>query len=344
MSIDPRLLGPRLERYGVDVLDRDENMLGTVLNRISGSVEQNADAKIRGGMSIAMRDNDIDWSSSRFRPWVTANGITWSLGIYLPTTPVFKKTSAGAQVSASCLDKLVILDEFAFPAPVSVPPGTVVTTKIRSLLETDLGESSIRMTDSAHTTSVLMVWPAGTTALRVINDLLESINYSSIWCDRDGRYRVEPYVLPADRDVQASFEKGEASIHSPVWSLTTNNTVPNRVVLATSGTDTQAGLVATSENHDVTDPYSYPARGRWVTRTYENVEASDQTVLDSLADRYLGSLHPVSYLEISHAIVPLEVNDVVRFKTDLIDRKASVNEYRINLQTGALVSGKWVVL
>lgn len=308
-------------------------------------VEHNVNAAIRGGCSLSLRDvagQDLDWASVRFRPWVRVNNLTWPLGVFLPASPSLSHDEFGSAWEVPCLDKTSILDQDVMTSSYSVPVGTVVTDRVADLIA-GAGESSVAITPSTLTTRSPQTWEPGTSRLRIINDLLDGINYFSLWADRRGLYRAEPYRRPQDRALAATFAAGEASIHSPRWSRAQDIAgVPNRTVLVVEGDEDTPGMVATADNADPASPYSIPSRGRVVARTYTGVEAADQPTLDAMAARYLADAStPSATLEVQHASVPLDGNDVVRFASSGVDTLAVVEGWQVDLTPGSLMTGNW---
>ena len=101
-------------------------------------------------------------------------------------------------------------------------------------------------------------------------------------------------------------------------------------------------MTATADNTDPASPYSIPSRGRVVARTYAGVEAADQPTLDALAARYLADAStPSATLEVQHASVPLDGNDVVRFASAGVDTLAVVEGWQVDLTPGSLMTGNW---
>lgn len=342
----PYLTGPRVEDTWIELLDAESNPLGPLDRVTAASVEQNVNATIRGGLSLSLRESDdgpLDWGTVRFRPWVRVNGMTWPLGVYLPASPSLTHDEFGRAWSVPCLDPTSVLDQDEVAATYTVPAGTVVTTEVAAII-IGAGELQLAITPSPLTTRSAMTWEPGTTKLRIVNDLLASINYFSLWADRRGRFRAEPYRRPQDRPLDATFAAGETAIHSPDWSREIDiAAVPNRVILVVDGDDENVGLVSTADNTDPNSPYSIPSRaGRVVTRPYTNVEAADQATLDALAQRYLrDASNPSAVLSVRHASVPLDPNAVVRFVSDGVDTLAVVEAYSLSLEPGALMSGTW---
>lgn len=334
------------------VYDHDDGRPDTFEERVAGRldgvtgcrVEHNVNAQIRGGCSLSLRDvgQDLDWASVRFRPWVRVNNLTWPLGVFLPASPSLSHDEFGSAWDVPCLDKTSILDQDVMTSSYSVLAGAVVTDQVAELIA-GAGESSVAITPSTLTTRSPQTWEPGTSRLRIINDLLDGINYFSLWADRRGLYRAEPYRRPQDRSLAATFAAGEAAIHSPRWSRAQDIAgVPNRVVLVVEGDEDTPGMTATADNTDPASPYSIPSRGRVVARTYTGVEAADQPTLDALAARYLADAStPSATLEVQHASVPLDGNDVVRFASAGVDTLAVVEGWQVDLTPGSLMTGNW---
>lgn len=342
--IHPLLTGPRVESYEVELLDRNDQRLGTLDAILSGTVEQNIDARIKGGCSFETDSAvDIDWHQSRVRPWVTVNGLRWPLGVFLPTSPEVNYSATKKSWGFEGVDKLSILDADAVPESFSVAEGTPVVDKIVEIINS-AGEEAVTVTPDPGTTREQLVWDPGTAKLTIINDLLQVINYDTLWADGFGRYRIEPYIHPSRRTPRLVFEKGDYAVHGPNITRTQDiASVPNRVIMTTSGSDDTPALRSVAENRDPDSPYSYENRGnRWVTKTYEGAEAADQESLDRQASRNLwNSSTPPAYYEVSHAVLPVEAGEVVRLLHDDIDALVQVNEYSIDMSPGSLMGGAW---
>lgn len=343
---DP-LTGHRSESWRVELLNLGDTSLGDLDGVAGGDLTFNVYATIRGGGSLDYKGEPIDWLAHRVQPWyrVEAMGqvIEWPLGVFLPAAPSTQYGSAGGVQSIELYDKTLILDQDKVEATYSAPVGAVVTSTVRALLA-DIGETRVAVVDSAETLRTSMVWEAGTSKLRIINDLLDAINYFSIWADGMGTFRVEPYRRPADRPQRFGFVDDQTSIYSPdfVHDFDTFE-VPNKVIVVGQSAGEEAALVATAKNENPGNPFSFQSRGRWITRFEEGVEASSQGVLNSLALRYLEDGQSVgSTFDIKHAPIPLDFNDAVGFARTAEDIavRGVVESISYSMAVGALCSTK----
>ena len=341
------LTGHRQERWWVERLNVGGGSEGKLDGVREASVENNVNAQISGSGRLLVdrvAGVTINWLADRVRTWWQVGAYAWPLGTYIPSVP----TAGYRQVqdalgtrsmepvwSVELLDTLTVMAEDAITDAYSLPAGSIVTDAVIQVI-TDAGETAA-VTPSDETLLVEQTWPAGTSRLRIANDLLQTINYFSLRADGWGRLAAQPYRSPASRPVARAFVPGETSIHLPeitreedLWK------VPNVVILRTQGTEDSEGLTSVLFNDDPDDPLSTVGRGRVIAHVEENVEASSQQVLDEIAERTLRDLAaPIAKLELSHAIVPLSINDVIEIE-DEAHRRGVVQTTSTTLAVGAL--------
>lgn len=338
---DP-LTGHRSESWRVDLLNNQDAVVSQLIGVSGGSFEFNVNATIRGGGSLAYSGPPIDWNQHRVQPWYRIEAgdevVEWPLGVFLVATPDSKHTDADVSVDLALYDKTLILDQDKTPTSFSVAKGANVIASVRSVLAA-AGQTRTAIEDSTQTLSKAMVWPVGTSRLRIINDLLDAANYFSIWVDGEGIFRAEPYRAPANRGQSYAFRDDSKGIYSPTFSHEFDTfEVPNRViVIGQSEGDTEAPSVVVEDTGS--GPFSYPSRGRWITRVEEGVEATDTSTLQGIARRFLAEGQQVgSTYSINHAPIPLELNSVVGFERAArgIQVNATVQTITYSMETGAL--------
>lgn len=330
---DVVLAGPRITDYRFEILDSDDHITGTLGTVTGGSVEWVSRTALHGGgtLNVADPDTTVDWLNIRIRPVViwsrpdVPGETETALGVFLPSAPVEAWTDTGRTWAVELVDKLSILDVDIVtdlagdPVTYTAAAGANIVTLVRALIEAT-GETTQAIVAGAKTVLAAMTWELGTSRLKIINDLLEAANYRSLWVDGAGQYRVEPWIDPADRPptyaLLAPFTPGASSLMAPDWTRDADiYDVPNRYVAITAGSGDTAALTSVAENLDPASPFSYPSRGRWITRVLTNAEAASQADLDTIARRGLTSTTSVSgVLTVNHAFLPeLHMDDVTRF-------------------------------
>jgi hypothetical protein len=332
-SSSGELVQRRSTEFLVQVLDQYQNLKFTLEGMsVGGSLQWSAYASIKGSGQFTVTDTGqaIDWLNDRLLVQAItvdneAEPVTTDLGLFLCAAPTAKWDAAHRVWSVELLDKLSILDSDVVTTSsgnaetYSVHAGDNPITKVKDIIA-DAGESSssIRDDDDARV-STDTTWDAGTTRLKIINDLLSSANYFSLWCDGQGEYRAIKYQAPNERSPEyvtsSPFVEGYRALFSPSWEHDEDiYDVPNRYILIQMGTEDKAGLssVATNEHGD---RFSFEARGRWITKTETGVEATSQASLDAQAQQKLDVAQSVtSKMNVEHVYLPgLLVNSVVNF-------------------------------
>lgn len=311
--------GPRRPSWRVLLLDGADRPLRQ-LDVSGGSVELVALSRLGGSgvLELPDRGGAIDWMSHRVQV-VYDPGIdgaeAWPLATMLLSSPVERRRAGRSVFEVTLLPKLAVLDEDTVGSAFSLAAGTPIIDAVVALIESS-GESRIAVTPSTAVLGSSLVWAAGTPKLTIVNDLLTAAGYWSLWVDGGGLFRVEPYLLPSERPVAFEFAAGPQSIHQPDWSREQNlSSVPNRFVVVGTGSEDEPALVGVATNEDPLSPFSFQARGRWVTRVEEGAEGEDQAAFDRLAQRrLLDAMSPVAKLIVKHALLPLEQNAVVGFR------------------------------
>ena len=346
---DP-LTGSRTEKWSYTLLDLNDAPIGTLDGVESAQLTYSIFNTVRSGGTMQWGSGgaaEPDWTQVRVQPFYTAtfpdgSSVSWPLGVFIPGTPTANWKDTGHTRSIQLYDKLLVLDGDHFEEAYAVPAGAVVTDTIRTIIS-DAGQTNVAITDSTATVLTGMAWPADTSRLQVINDLLASINYFSLWCDGYGAYRADPYTPPSSRLVVRNFRDDATSIYSPEFDHELDIfDAPNKIILVSTSDGTGPPLTSVATNTDPNSPTSFPARGRWISRTDANVAASSQTVLDALAQRRLADATQVaSVITLKHAPVPdVILNSIVTFRRVPagLDLTGVVQSMQVSSALGALVT------
>lgn len=343
--LDP-LTTNRLTTYTYELLDSNENLKGPLDGvKRGGSLTWRRDAVIKGGGQITVMDlgQDIDWLSDRIRISTTVNGVTWPLGVWIPTAPVEQWAGTRRTWTVDLHDKLTVLNEDGVVQTYYVDTDDDVLDAVLALIAS-AGESLVSATDIGATVESPMMWLSGTPKLTIINDLLNASGYFPLRVDRNGVFVIEPYVQPHDRPFAYEFLDGAQSIYSDTFTRGLDNfAVPNRIIATTNGTEWVEGWIASAENEDPDSPYSYVNRGRWITRSYDNIDSVDVAALATWCKRKLADWsNPSATEKFAFMPVPIDIYDAVRFRNvaATIDVRTTVEVVTVPLDGTALASAE----
>lgn len=339
--MSPHLGDRKQERYTFILLDKTDQVIGELGGVIpGGTVENNVNAVIRrsGSINLTQPNHDIDWLSDRLKILYHFEGGSWPLGVFLVNAPKRQVRGTQSSWSVKLMDKLLILDTDNFDGPYAVPKGSKPTQVIKGILE-DLGENTSKIEESDEVATSDRVWEAGTSKLRVINDLLESIGYFALWCDTNGYFRAVPYFAPRYRPIVWTFEYGPHAIHLPDWEEDQDYLdVPNKVTLVSQGDGDEEGFIATAINNNSESRYSTVRRGRVIPYFEDGVEISSLAALQQRAQQVLESKSTaVTNVSFAHMMMDFEGNDRLRFRPRGLDIESVIQKTKVTLKAGSLM-------
>lgn len=282
-----------------------------------------------------LRIGQLALAAIRIRPVLVIEGLPEiPLGVFLLSGAPEQWSGSGRVYNVELLDRNTVLDqdrvEVSYSVGSSTPILQAVATVIASAGELITVDASVTATLSAP-----LVWPAGTTKLQIVNDLLAALNYNALWVDGVGNYRATPYVVPAARSIKYELLNldrelidGDTAIYADEWARDRDLFgVYNKVITIQSGTGDAAPLTGIATN-EITDPshpayeFSYARRGnRWLVKVIDGLEvpagtAPQQTsYLNAKARASLIQLSSVqAAIKLKHLPLPVRVSDVLRFK------------------------------
>lgn len=348
------LYSHRVEEVRIELLDSDEQRLQDVdAEKVKLDFSVYDTIRTGGSMSVS-GTNGIQWLNKRVRITYRATfpmlpGVpeyVRPLGVFIPSSPHGPRGAKDKTRDIELYDKLLILQQDTVGVTYEIPAGSVVVDKIIELIEStgepresiSIAEAHDPETDAPETLSAAMTFEAGTTKLQIVNRLLETINYFSLWCDGNGVYRGDKYVRPSSRPVSSfGLIEGRDSVYLEDFSDDEDDfAVPNRVILISRVEGDAVPFTSTAENTDPAHPFSWQNRGeRWVTYIETDVEATSQLTLDEQARKRLIDLSAQTRTyEVSHALLPYELNEVVVFHNptnDIIRAHCTVQKMTFDL-------------
>ena len=287
---------------------------------------------------------------------------SWPVATMMTTSPESDYDSGLATSAVEMYDGTLILVQDAIEGTLFIPANTPVTDEVgMQLRHAGVPGSRIAITGSPKTLAADMSFPPGTTRLKIVNDLLDAIDYFAIFTDGNGVFRAEPYRDPRTRPVAWTFRDGEASVHAyPMRVDDDTYSIPNKVIAISRTDGKEAALVATATITDPTNEYHYDNLGRWRTEVLRDLEVAGQprpedreatqaeldewragvlAELDKRARRRLREAGSVARtVHLQHGWLPIGINDVVELDVAGIRGLFTVISQAIPLDPGKLVT------
>lgn len=329
--------GARRFTFRYDLLSADGTLVGTLSNVQSGKVAQNWLSDIKRTATFRLRETGgIDYLADRIRPWVrlhlypygTLDWVEWPQGVFLLATPGRTINGEGTITrEVEAYDHAKVYADDLVTDRYAVPAGTQYIAAILTLLGT-LGAGYPPASYPALPTSLpeTKEWEPGTSKLKIMNELLDAINFESLSFNEMGGAVIRPYTSPADRAPEYTYATDSVSIMHPevtqeldLWS------VPNKWHLVVSDPDRPV-LTSTYTNTNPASPTSTVRRGRTITDYRPDQEAADQATLDAKVARL--------------AFEASQVFEAVEFSTGLMPIHSGNDVYRIE-HTGLAVNAKY---
>ncbi|MGN8024689.1 hypothetical protein [Microbacterium sp. 22242] len=341
------LYGDRITSYRWELMKHLPDGTDVLLGVLDGVIEPSArlswalGAQVKGGGNVRVADldtaapgmlriRDVTLETVRIRPVCVIDGLPEiPLSVFLVTAAPEEWSATGRVWALELLDRCTVLDQDKTAATFSVAAGTQILTAVQSVIAS-AGEQITVDASVTTATSAGMVWPAGTTKLTIVNDLLDAGGFNALWVDGYGAFQATKYVLPADRgttyemlNMPRELVDGETSIYQPEWTRDRDQFgIPNRVIAVQNagGADSTA-LVGQWDNTDPTSPYSYPSRGRWIVETLTGTDVPDGDNASKIAFLTAKARRSLIAYSSGQAVVkvtalplPVRVSDVIRFQ------------------------------
>ena len=182
------------------------------------------------------------------RIYMVLNNEKSLLGTFLVSTPSSTFENISESLEVTCYSTLWLLKADKTDKRYYISKGTNAVNEVRRILNDRFSRYSNMLVDSDKTTSVDKEYEIGTPYIEIINDLLDCINYTSLYVDAEGTYIAKPYVLPKDREVEFTYNEDDVNniLETSCKSELDLFNVPNKFVRYIS--DAEVDLVATYTN------------------------------------------------------------------------------------------------
>lgn len=290
-EVKKQLHGSREVSFRYDLLNKSEIKIGEVA-ALSGNVSFDSQAEIKRIASFTIKENevnDIDWLNDRIRPvfilkMPDGGYAEWSLGVFLLSSPKRKEQNNGIVRDIEAYDSSLILKEDKFTDRYYMALATEYTGAIKSIFDS-AGIWKINITPYGTGMGVSKEFEPGTPKLEAINQLLQEINYNSLWVDANGYFVVSPYVLPTNREAEYEYRNNDLSIihHGSMMEEDLFN-VPNTWVRVASMPQ-KTSIKSTYINSLPTSKTSTISRGRTIVDYAVINDVCNQAALDDYVKR-----------------------------------------------------------
>lgn len=319
--------------YTYRLVDLDGNTIRDRLEGVSGGrVEGNVAAQIRWTGSLNL-ESPPDWDlwRTRIQPIYHRTGRPDEVvGTFHARPATWTLDRNRHATSLSLYDLTVHVQEDEISSVWTEGGGVNVVGRVQTIIR-GIGMRNVSVTPSDERLRRTLVFEDSVTKLRVINDILDAAGFFALHTNRLGQFQVRPYSPPSQRPIVYSFTQRPDAEHTATASGEYPQTIPNRVIVKSPGDGDAPDLQ--SIRQDIAD---YNRTGFWRSRTYENIEATSQAVLDQHAERLLATARDTATV-VERQMLPrsLEINDIV---TDETGQRYGVETIRRTLQSGQLMT------
>jgi hypothetical protein len=217
----------------------------------------------------------------------------------------------------------------------TVSTGANYITTVSTLL----GSIPKSVVASSSTLPAAKEWEPGTSKLKIINELLQAVNYNSLSFDEDGSAVVAPYLQPSGRPEEYTYADDANGLIIPEVDQELDLfSVANNWIAVVSDPD-RPMLASTYTNTSPSSPTSTVNRQRTITDFRQEQDAADQTTLDALVARIAFEASQVyEGIDFQTALMPIHSgNDVYRLTYSPlgINDKYSEQSWSMELRAGA---------
>jgi len=284
--------GIRDVKFRYDLLNSDDIKIGELTSIPGGSLGLNSLAQIKRKGKFKFKESefkDIDWLNDRVQPFfmlkIGDDWLEWPLGIFLISSPSRKVKNNAIYRDVEVYDTSLILLEDKFDNRYRIVAGTNYVEAITKIIN-QAGIWKVNIPPIVGDIKTDKEFEIGTSRLETVNELLQEINYTSIWVDESGYFISKPYVLPTFRTVEYEYRNNDMSIILPDTSTEEMDlfSVPNRWVVVASNPETEP-LVSRYTNDNAGSPTSTLNRKRNIVDYREVDDILDQKTLDEYVQR-----------------------------------------------------------
>lgn len=295
----------RRVHYEYSVQDNDGKLLGW-LSSCTGKISFDSSVSVMRTFSGKAKKNellDINMIDERIMPWfclTTKSGevLKYPLGKFI-ISPSFIDDGPEnlVEIIGYDLGKIALDDKIVTRTVKN--SDDYYSNELQEILESLY--QSYEVVSSNKKRSNASEWDPGTSKLKVINDMLTSLNYYPLHVDEYGIPKAKPYIFPEDCSIEAYYKVDKDSIILPGTALTSNRfEIPNKFVRYVENVD--GSYLFSSYTNDLADNiFSTVNRGRTIVDIESVSDIASQEDLDEYVKRC--------------AAAKMTVNEQIKFET-----------------------------
>lgn len=323
--------------YKYELLDKNNNHKKWLCTVSSCNIAYQSLTQLKASARLSMlNDDDINWLTDRLRIYMVLNGVQTLLGTFLLSSSGKKIDKMGAvSREVEAYSTLQILLDDKLETRLQIVTGTNAVNECIRLIGTN---GLYDITPSTKTLLSDKVYEIGASKLEVINDLLNIVNYTNLYVDREGKYIARPYVLPTDREIDITIQNDITGlVREEMTDSLDLFSVPNVWIRYTNDIEINPPLSYVFENTNASSITSIQNRGRRIVDA-QSMEATslDDLVVKCKADA-LEANSKYATLEFAMAINPsLEFYMPCAFiKTNHVNDKYIIYNIQFDCKLGA---------
>ena len=270
---------------------------------LSHSVESALKTSLKGTF---LKYSGVNFVSDKLHVSIEINGVSYPLGIFCVTTEMPRMANGLKVIDIEAYSLLYILEQCKIEKRRTFKKGTSYMAAIQTLIS-EAGFVNYQVDDTTLTLATDREdWDIGTSFIEIINDLLEEINYNSVWVDHNGKIRATKYIAPTVDNISHTYTEGVNSIVEAEYTITSDYFgKPNVFIVICDNPELNATMRAESVNDDPNLPNSTVNLKRRVPEIIYIDNTPSQTELQKYADNLKAKSRQTNEIvEFTTAIVP----------------------------------------
>lgn len=243
----------------------------TQLQAVRGSgasIAVTADAEIKWTLTGKFAPNTtLNYLIDRIRPYLTIDGITRPLGVFVPTDASVEDNGTHKLQPLTAYDITYLAKSSKIEERLHLAAGTLYTDAIRMLMvESGISDIMIEQSDSVLQTD-REDWDPGTDRLTIANALAAECNYRSLWMDAQGVVRGTLIRSLSTDAITVTYRDDRYSLLYPEETRTIDLFDHSNVfIVVVDNPDMEGALRAVSINDRPDSPFSTISVGRRIAQ------------------------------------------------------------------------------